>query len=403
MKKFAFRAKDWSGKTIKGIIDAPSKQVAVESVRNSGLVPMVVEEKRKSIIDDMWSQIKGRIGLKQVTEFTRQLSTMLTAGLPLTDALSLLKNQQEGGGQMSNLIEDALNGVRGGRSLGDSLEKYRGIFGEAYVASIRAGEEGGVLEEVLEKLAINLENEGNFKGKVVGAMIYPTIVVIGMVAVMFIMIIFVIPKLNGLYSDFGSKMPAMTRALMTISDVTIRFWFLIPVVPFGIIFLSRMADQNNDWKLKKHQLLLKIPIVGVLMKKTIIANTARTLSMLLSAGIPLVEGIKIVSKVAGNEVYRQAYMKIAEKAEKGFSVSDALSEHEVFPIIVHQMVATGEATGKLDEVLMKVSDYFSTEAEQSVAALTAAMEPLIMIVLGIGVGFLVVAIIMPIYDLTSQF
>lgn len=403
MSRYVFRAKDWNGKLIKGTLDLPLKSEVIRSIKDHGLVPLSVLAERRGLIEEINKKFFGRAGLKQVSTFTRQLSTMMTAGLPLTDALSLLKDQMEPSSMMFEILDDALTAVRGGRSLGKALGKYKKVFGGAYVASIVAGEEGGVLEEVLSKLAKNLENEAEFKGKVKGAMIYPVIVVIGMIIVVFIMMVFVIPKLLGLYADFGSEMPMTTRIMMKMSDIAKDYWFLFPGVFFGFMSLLKVSDQNPLWKLKKDKLLLKIPVWGNLTEKTIVANTIRTLSMMLSAGIPLVEALKIVADVAGNGLYKQAFLKVAERVKKGYSVANSFEEVEVFPMIVNQMTATGEATGKLDEVLMKVANYFSTEAEQSVKTLTAAIEPLIMIVLGIGVCFLVIAVIMPIYNLTSQF
>lgn len=403
MIKFYYRAKDWGGKLVRGELEAISYQNVVESLKNNGLVPLEIREKKLTLLDEFFSKIFHRTGLKQVTGFTRQLSTMMTAGLALTDALSLLRDQMVDDKGMFEIVENCLNAVRGGLPLGTALEKYSKVFGQAYVASIKAGEEGGVLEEVLNKLAKNLENESEFQGKVKGAMVYPIIVVIGMIAVMFIMMIFVIPKLMSLYDDFGSKMPTMTVIMMSISNFSAKFWFLFPLIPFGFFAIMRTGDKSAEFRMKRDKLILKLPILGDLTAKTVLANTCRTLSMMLSAGISLVAGLNIVAEVSGNEVFKSAFLKIAERVEKGFPISDSFAEHEVFPIIINQMVATGEATGKLDEVLMRVSEYFSTESEQSVKALTSAIEPLIMIVLGIGVGFLVIAVIMPIYDLTSQF
>jgi len=217
------------------------------------------------------------------------------------------------------------------------------------------------------------------------------------------MMIFVIPKLTSLYTDFGSKMPASTQILMSMSSFATTWWFLFPLLIVGGMMFSKVADKTPDLKLKVDSYKLKIPILGELNTKTMLANTLRTMSMLLAAGISLVEALRIVSKVAGNEVYYRSYIRIAERVQKGFSVSNSFEETGVFPLIVEQMVSTGEATGKLDEVLLRASDYFATEAEQSVKSLTSAIEPIIMIVLGLGVAFLVVAVIMPIYNLTSQF
>lgn len=403
MSKFVFRAKDWTGKTVKGVMDLPTKIEVIESIKSSGLVPLAVSESRDNAISGVYKKFFYKAKFKDVTSMTRQLSTMMTAGLPLTDALQLLKNQLENNPAMYEILDYCLNQVRGGQPLGKSLSKYENVFGEAYIASISAGEEAGVLEDILAKLATSMENQNEFNGKVKGAMIYPIIVIIGMVAVSFIMMIFVIPKLTSLYTDFGSKMPASTQALMSLSNFAINWWFLFPVFIFAGMALSKVAEKNSDLRLKLAVYKLKIPILGELNKKTMMANTLRTLSMLLGAGISLVEALRIVAKVAGNEVYYQSYIRIAERVQKGFSVSNSFEEAGVFPIIVEQMVSTGEATGKLDEVLLRASDYFASEAEQSVKTLTSAIEPIIMIVLGLGVAFLVVAVIMPIYNLTSQF
>ena len=402
MARFVFRSRDWSGKLVKGVLDLAEKSQVVASIREHGLVPLSVLPERAGMMQELSKKFFGKVSLKQVSTFTRQLSTMMTAGLPLTDALSLLKEQMEQKSVMYEILDEALATVRGGQSLAVALEKHKKVFGEAYVASIAAGEEGGVLEEVLSKLAKNLENQDEFNGKVKGAMIYPIIVIVGMIVVVFIMMIFVIPQLLSLYKDLGSEMPMSTKILMAISEWSQKLWFLFPILFFGPALLIKTANQNQKWKFKKDKFLLKIPIVGELSRKSIIANTIRTLSMMLSAGIPLVEALKIVAAVAGNEVYRDAYIKVSERVQKGYSIASSFEDMNVFPMIVNQMTATGEATGKLDEVLMKVANYFSTEAEQSVKTLTAAIEPAIMILLGIGVCFLVIAVIMPIYNLTSQ-
>ena len=402
MTKFFYKAKDWGGKTIKGVLDSQDKKSALESIKASGLVPLAIVAESTSVFNDIYKKLFSKINLKQISNLTRQLSTMMNSGLALTDALSLLKNQTDKKSLMFEILDYTLATVQGGHSLADGLGKYKKNFGEAYIASIDAGEEGGVLEEVLTKLADSLEKQNEFASKVKGAMIYPVIVIIGMVVVVIIMMVFVIPKLMGLYADFGAKLPASTQALMSMSNFMVKFWFLFPIVIVGVFMLFKIGNQNANFRLKKDIFKLKIPILGVLTQKTILATTIRTMSMLLSAGISLVDALKIVSSVAANELYRGAYLKISERVQKGFSIANSFEETEVFPVIVNQMVATGEATGKLDSVLLKVSDYFSAEAEQSVKSLTSAIEPIIMILLGLGVAFLVVAVLMPIYNLTAS-
>lgn len=401
--KFNYKARDWNGKLIKGVVDLHDKAEALDSIKKNGLVPLSIEEEKDTFLSQLSKNLLGKVKLKQVTTFTRQLSTMMNSGLPLTDSLSLLKNQLNRGTMMFEILDYALTTVQGGKSLADGLRKYKKIFGEAYIASIEAGEEAGVLDEVMTKLADSLEDQSEFQGKVKGAMVYPVIVVIGMIIVVIIMMVFVIPKLLGLYGDLGADLPMATKVMMSMSGFFSKYWFFIPLLVVGGFLIFKVGGVNKNFRLKLDTYKLKLPIAGDLIKKTILADTIRTLSMLLSAGIPLVEALRIVSNVAGNTLFLNSYLQIAERVQKGFSIANSFEETGIFPIIVNQMVATGEATGKLDEVLMRVSDYFSTEAEQSVKALTSAIEPLIMILLGIGVAFLVVAVMMPIYNLTSQF
>jgi type IV pilus assembly protein PilC len=401
--RFEYKARDWSGKLIKGEGDFHDKKEVLETIKSNGLVPVYIGEEKDSLLKEVSKNIFSKVKLKQVSVFTRQLSTMMNSGLPLTDALSLLKNQANRGTLMYEILDYALTTIQGGQSLASGLGKYKKVFGEAYIASVEAGEEAGVLDEVMEKLADNLEKQSDFEGKVKGAMIYPVIVVVGMIIVVIIMMVFVIPKLLSMYSDFGAEIPKSTKILMSMSGFFTKFWVFIPILVVGFWLFLRIGRQSKKIKLKIDEFKFKIPIVGELIKKNILATSIRTLSMLLSAGIPLVEALKIVANVAENLVYLEAFIKISERVQKGFSISNSFEETGVFPIIVNQMVATGEATGKLDTVLLKVSDYFSSEAEQSVKSLTSAIEPMIMILLGIGVAFLVVAVLMPIYNLTSQF
>lgn len=403
MTRFVYRAKDWNGKLIKGVVDLPEKSAVIESIREGGLIPLSVNEESQTLLGGISRNLFSKVGVKQVSNLTRQLSTMMNSGLALTDALNLLKNQATKNSLMFEILDHVLTAVQGGQSLADGLNKYKKIFGEAYIASIDAGEEGGVLEEILSKLADTLEKQNEFSSKVKGAMIYPIIVVIGMLVVVVIMMVFVIPKLLGLYGDFGADMPTATKIMMSMSNFMTKFWIFIPVLVGGGFLLFKIGYKNDKFRFKIDDFKIKLPIIGILNQRNILASTIRTMSMLLSAGIPLVDTLRIVANVSGNEVFNRAYLQIAERVQKGFSIANSFEETGIFPVVVNQMVATGEATGKLDEVLLRVADYFATEAEQSVKSLTSAIEPLIMIVLGLGVAFLMVAVVMPIYNLTSQF
>jgi type IV pilus assembly protein PilC len=326
---------------------------------------------------------------------------MINAGLPLIDALDLLKEQSEG--KMATVIDELLGEIKGGKSFSEALKQYKKTFGPIYVSSVEAGEAAGVLEEVLDRLAINLEKKQEFLGKVKGAMIYPVIVIVAMVGVSFIVMTMVVPKLSALYQGFGAQMPATTRILMAVSGFVSHFFWFFPGIFFGSILVYRILLKKKNFREKVDRMKLKIPIVGPLNKAIALTEITRTLGLLVKTGVPLIDALKITGSASGNQVYQKSFEKAAARVEKGFPFSESIREEKLFPRIVAQMVGTGEETGKLDEVLIKLSRYFEVEAEQKVKGLTSAIEPLIIIVLAIGVGFLVFAVITPIYNLTNQF
>lgn len=401
MEKFAFKAKDWQGETVKGIVEAKDRKEAVLLLKKRDLIVISLTPQRKSFLSQLFSVLLRRVTLDQVASFTRRLATMISAGLPLTEALELAKEQNKG--RMREIIDEALSKVEGGESLGKALEKERRIFGDVYIASIKAGEEGGVLEKVLLRLAENLEKKREFLGKVKGAMIYPIIIIVGMILVTFIMMVFVIPKMTSLYQEFGSELPMATRILINIASFVSRNAWALPLLVIIIFALFGFVNRTKEGRKKIDELKLRIPIIGPLIEATLLTEITRTLATLLGTGVPLVDSLKVVGEAAGNEIFRQGLDRAADGVEKGLPLSEALSDNPAFPPIVSQMIATGEQTGKLDEILLNISRYFEVEAEQRVKGLTSAIEPLIMIVLGIGVGFLVIAIILPIYNLTSLF
>lgn len=400
MVRFNFTARDQKGKKVKGSVEARNRKEAIIVLKKKSLIVLDITPQQENLLSRFVSFFK-RVSFSQVVGFTRQLATMISAGLPLVDALSLIKDQSEG--KLSKLIEKVSEDVMAGSSFSKALEKYEKVFGAVYIASIRAGEQAGVLEKVLLRLADNLEKRKEFTGKVKSAMIYPIIVIAGMIGVMFVVMVFVMPKMSSLYAEFGSDLPLTTRVLMTVSDIASKFFWILPffaAIGF-LIYKSMMQTENFREKIDRKKLTL--PIIGPLNKTTILTEMTRTLAMLIQTGVPLIDAINIIAVASGNEVYLKSLKKAARRVEKGLPFSESLSEEEAFPTIVSQMVMTGEETGKLDEVLFNLSRYFEVESEQKVKGLTSAIEPLIMIILGLGVGFLVFSVITPIYNLTSQF
>jgi len=401
MQKYVFKSKDWAGKTIKGVVEANDRKSAIQLLKDRNLVILSLDEKKSSIFNQIKALIFPGVSIADLANFTRQLATMVDAGLPLADALNLIKEQVKG--KLATIIEESLAKIEGGKPLGEALDRYRKVFGQVYISSIKAGEAGGVLDQVLLRLADNLESKKEFRGKVKGAMIYPIIVIIGMIGVAFIMMIFVVPKMTGLYSEMGAEMPLPTRILMSLSEFVGTHVYLFPLIIGVLVVGFKVYQRTEDGRMKIDEIKLKIPIIGPLIEATALTDLTRTLGTLLGTGVSLVQSLKIVGDAAGNEVYKKGLYRAAERVERGLPLAEAISENEAFPLIVSQLISTGEETGKLDATLQNVSRYFQSESEERVKALTAAIEPLIMIVLGIGVGFLVFAVIMPIYNLTSQF
>lgn len=400
MPFFKYKAKNQYGETITGKVEARNlKQAATEL----GVRQLLVIDVHP-LTDDSFASVKALmfgVKLNDVVNFTRQLSTMISAGLPLANALSILVQQSKS--EMSRLVAQILQDVEGGLTFTKSLEKHPEVFSSIYVQLVHAGEVGGVLDDILSRLAINMEKTKEFRAKTRGAMIYPIIVLIAMVVVASIMMIFVIPKLTDMYNDFGAELPLPTLILISISNFMVGFWWLILLLGVGAFFAFREWKKTHAGHVAFDRFILNLPIIGELNKKITLTEFARTLSLLLGAGISLLQALDIVTQGVNNIIYKEALQDVYKQVEKGVPISKALAKYEDFPPILHQMMSVGEETGKLDEVLGKLANYFDQESEQAVKNLTAAVEPLIMIVLGIGVGAMVIAVILPIYNLTSAF
>lgn len=401
MKRYIYKARDDTGKIISGEVEASSENHAAKLVRERKLVVISITPVREGVFG-IFRKLRDRITLANVSTFTRQLSTMVNAGLPITESLLILRNQTKGA--MQKVVSQILADVEGGESVASALEKHPNVFSPTYVALVKSGEVGGVIDEVLVRLADNLEKQQEFRGKVKGAMIYPVIIIVGMIVVSLIMMIFVIPRLLSLYTEFDAELPLPTRVLMGISNFFFRFWPIVLIIGF-IGFYALMAyRKTKEGRYKTDEMLFKIPIIGELQRQIILTELTRTLSLMVGAGVSILDGLRITSEVVGNRVIGDALTDAAKLVEKGFPVAYSFAKHpEAFPYLLSQMISVGEETGKMDEVLEKVSHVFEIESDQGVKTLTAAIEPLIMIILGIGVGFLVIAIILPIYNLTSAF
>jgi type IV pilus assembly protein PilC len=401
MRRFKYKAKDKDGQLVIGEVEAANEQHAAKLVRDKDLILITLKPIRE-LPFNFGKKMGRKVTSSDVTTLTRQLATMVNAGLPLTESLLILRTQARG--PFQKIIAKILADVEEGEPLSSAMSKHPNIFSKSYYALIKAGELGGVLDEVLARLADNLEKEQEFKGKVKGALIYPFIIIIGIVIVAFVMMIFVIPRLTTLYEQFDADLPLPTVVLIAVSTFMTKFWPLI-IAGFGFsVYGLKLYRATKAGRKRIDTILFKIPIYGDLSRQIVLTDTTRTLSLMVGSGVSIIEALNISAEVVGNVIVTEALVDCSKMVEKGFPVAFAFSRHpEAFPYILSQMVAVGEETGKMDEVLQKVSHVFEVESDQKVKALTAAVEPIILILLGVGVAFLVISVILPIYNLTTQF
>lgn len=401
MKRYNYKAKDSAGRLVTGEVEASSPIHAAKLIRARKLIVISIRPKIDSPLA-LIRKLKDRITSGDITNFTRQLATMVNAGIPITEALLILRTQTKG--SMQKVVAQILADVEAGDSLSGAFSRHKKIFSPTYIALVKSGEVGGVMDKVLVRLADDMEKNQEFKGKVKGALIYPAIIIIGMVVVAFIMMIFVIPRLTSLYKDFNATLPVPTKILIGISNFTVKFWPLFLLIIGGGAYGYKLYRATKAGRRKTDEWAFKIPIIGQLSRQVLLTELTRTLSLMVGSGVSILEALNITASVMSNTVVSDALEDVAKQVEKGFPVAFAFARHpEAFPYILSQMVAVGEETGKMDEVLSKISHIFEVESDEKVKGLTSAIEPLVMVILGLGVGFLVIAIILPIYNLTSQF
>lgn len=404
MALYHFVARDASGKRFTGEVEALDERSLILTLQKQGYVPIKLKKKEAGNFLKFIDNYLPRIGFGgiDIAPFTRQLHTMISAGLPLTDSLVILEKQTKNA-VFAQAISQIVNDVEGGATLSSSLAKFPRIFDTVYIRLIEAGETGGVLDKILAKLADTLEKDKEFKSKTKGALVYPAIVIVVMIIVMVIMMIFVIPKLTDLYAEIGVKLPLPTRILIATSDFMRGFWWLILIFigfsAFGARYVSKIPRVSRFLSI----LYLEIPIWGKIKKTLILAQFTRTFGLLISSGIPIIAALKVVAGLLASPAYKESIDAAIAKVERGSPLYQPLAASTVFPPIIGQMLRVGEETGKMDEVLLRLSIYFENESEHLIRNLTTALEPIILVILGLGVGALVFSIIMPIYNLTAQF
>ncbi|HSX08886.1 MAG TPA: type II secretion system F family protein [Candidatus Saccharimonadales bacterium] len=395
-----YRAVTQDGKTIRGLVEAKDVKEAANYLRKHQFIPIQILPENKVGIKQYFPFLK-KISGADLVFFTRQLSSMILSGLTLIQALNVLKNQTTNDA-LGEMIDGVISDIEDGAMLSKALEKYPTVFSPIYIALIRTAESSGLLDKVLARLADNLEKREKLIRTIRGALLYPIIVVVMMILVMIVMMIFVIPQLTTLYGELDLKLPPTTIFVVGISNFFIDYWYIALTIGAIIFYYARKWYSKPEGKRVVDIYTLKIPIFGKLFSDSMMAEFSRTLSLLISSGSLVVDSLLKSGDVVSNTLYRDAISLVAKRVEKGISMGDAMEASPFFPPIIVEMVKIGEQTGKLDASLLKASEYFEREVEDKVKVMSTLLEPVIMVLLAIGVGFLIISIITPIYNLISN-
>jgi len=403
MPTFLWEGKTAQGKAMKGELEAPSLEAVFALLRDRRIrpAPSRIREKGTGLETELTIPGFGaKVKPKEVSLFTRQFATMIDAGLPIVQCLDILTEQSESK-LLRKTIHDIRLDVEGGSTLADAMAKHPKIFDDLYVNMVQAGEAGGVLNTILNRVALFIEKANKLKRKVKGAMIYPTAILAVAVIVVAILLIFVIPVFAELYGSMGKALPAPTQITINISNWFVANWYFMFGGLIGIVIAIRAYYQTEQGRMNIDRIMLHLPVVGDLLRKVAVARFSQNMAILLSSGVPILDGLAITAKTAGNRVVEKAIMDSRVSISQGKTVAEPLRESKIFPPMVCQMVAVGENTGGLDGMLRKVAELYEEEVDDAVANLTALMEPLIMVVLGVILGGLVISMYLPIFQMGS--
>ncbi len=403
MAVFAYEGRTPSGKVLRGTMEAATREAVINRLRAQRIQPVLrrIRERGKGLDRELTLPSIGRaVSARDVVVFTRQLTTMIEAGMPLVQILEVLGTQSDNKAFAKQVL-GVKESVEAGATLSGALGEHPKTFDELYVNMVQAGEVGGILDTILARLATYMEKMVSLKRKIKGAMIYPATIVSVAVIVTMILLVFVIPVFAELFSSFGQALPWPTQMVINLSNFTIAWLHLIIVAAVAVAIGIRQAYRTSRGRLVIDRLLLRVPVIGELLRKASIARFSRTLGTLVSAGVPILDSLSITSRTAGNRVVELAGFAVRESITQGRTMAEPLVESGVFPPMVCQMISAGEMTGALDQMLSKIADFYEDEVDTAVANLTALMEPLVIVVLGTVIGGLVVSMYMPIFQLGS--
>lgn len=386
-------------KTVTGKIQANTADEAVVLLKSGGYFP--IEVKKEISAQSSFNAIFDRVNFVDIVSFTRQLSIMLNAGVTLIEAFDIFKKQTTKK-SLYKMIDQMDRDIRGGKALSASLQAYPHYFSPLYISLVKAGEASGKLNEILLNLADNLEKQRELRGKLTGAMVYPSLIIVGMVIVMFIMITFVIPQLLTLYNDLNAELPWSTKLITAVSSFSAAYWPFILIAAGFIGFVLFSYFKSKQGKEMLDHVMLRIPVISNVIIQSMLVETTRALAILVGSGVSILDALEIVKMANSNVEFQQAFSTVAKKVEKGVSLGNAMKDERIFPPLIVQMAVVGEQTGHLDETMGKISDYFEIESEMAIKTMTTLIEPTVLVVLGVSIGFLIFSVITPIYSLTNS-
>ena len=391
--QFAYKAKESTGKLVEGLVEAADQKAALARLRGQRLT--VVEINQKAKRDKFF---KAKIKNNDIVIFSRQLSTLISAGVPIVQGLNILEAQAESPA-FKAVVTVLRTDIEAGLSIADAMRKHPQAFNELYVSMIRAGEVGGILDTILERLSAYLESSEALKAKVKSAMMYPTVVGGVAFCITIFLILFVIPVFKGIFAGFGAELPLPTRILIGLSDLLRHYIIYLLIAGGAIGWGIKKYIQTDKGQERIDRLSLNLPVVGILLKKVAIAKFTRTLGTLIKSGVPILQGLETVAKTAGNKIIEKAIYSSRDSIKEGGRIADPLKKANIFPPMVIQMIGVGEETGGLDNMLNKIADFYDQEVDTAVKGLTSMIEPLIMVIMGFVIGAIVIAMFMPMFSM----
>lgn len=404
MLNFKYKGVNNRGQVVEGVVEALDSQAANHSLVNSGVDVFFLREKRGMLLFSYLASMPLFSGVKtrEVVIFIRQFSVLISASVTLSDSLQMLSEQTKGK-NLKRVISEIGGNVEGGMRLSDAFERYPKVFSKFFINVVRSGETSGKLDEVLGYLANELEKDYDMLSKIKGAMIYPVFVFFGLFIVGGIMMIFVVPKLVDMMSETGGSLPASTRMLIIVSDFFVNYWYLVIILFLGVVGFFRYIKKTSQGKKIIDSVVLKLPIFGNLLNKIYLVRFSRSLRTLIIGGSTITSGLRVAAGVIDNSIYQDLIGKTIKEVEDGNSISGVfMANGNIIPSMVPQMMLVGEKTGRLDFTLEKIVDFYTREIDSIIANLMTLMEPIIMVVMGIGVGIMVAAIVLPMYQMSAN-